>query len=458
MWKEQNRICGNCVTEPCLSIEITRSDVVDESCEYCERVGPTLSLEKLARRCDEVIAKFFRNTSETDAVIHFDRTPAGEPLINVVSEWLTEEDSRPADDLAEVLQDQWFDGSTHRYGEDPWFIRSRSSAMTMSAAWMEMERSLRIEARIANPTVTATLEDVFGPLLDDRTFDGGSLLLEVGPGNKHDTFFRARVFHTAEAMQTALQHPERELGPRAPGQGSAGRMNARGISVFYGATEPQTALREVRPPVGSYAVVAAFRVIRPLRLLDFTKLSAARAGPNFSLFDPTDAAIIERNDFLATLEGKLMVPVMPDTADDGYLITQAVADFLSTHPKLSLDGIYYRSVQSPDGGKDESPHNVILFQKASRVKHATPTEHIETHAYLWEYEEEERWFHPAIISVVEAPKPGTGSNWQDPMERPLSLELLRDSLVVHAVKGIDVVSDAQAVEHQIDSRSAAAAQ
>ena len=54
------------------------------------------------------------------------------------------------------------------------------------------------------------------------------------------------------------------VGPLAE---TGGRMNAAGISVFYGATDDETAIAGVRPPVGSWVATATFEVIRPLRLL-----------------------------------------------------------------------------------------------------------------------------------------------------------------------------------------------
>lgn len=39
-------------------------------------------------------------------------------------------------------------------------------------------------------------------------------------------------------------------------------MNARGVSVFYGANDPTAAIAEVRPPVGSQVAVAQFEIIR----------------------------------------------------------------------------------------------------------------------------------------------------------------------------------------------------
>jgi len=44
--------------------------------------------------------------------------------------------------------------------------------------------------------------------------------------------------------------------------------------VFYGATDPDVALAEIRPPVGSRVVVGKFGLQRPLRLLDVAALES----------------------------------------------------------------------------------------------------------------------------------------------------------------------------------------
>jgi hypothetical protein len=104
-------------------------------------------------------------------------------------------------------------------------------------------------------------------------------------------------------------------------------MNARGISVFYGATSADTAVAEVRPPVGSHVVVGQFTISRPLRLLDLNALAEIVPGKVRSYFDPTTTDVVARHDFLRSLCNQLVMPVMPEFEDDGYLITQLVADF-----------------------------------------------------------------------------------------------------------------------------------
>jgi hypothetical protein len=137
-------------------------------------------------------------------------------------------------------------------------------------------------------------------------------------------------------------------------------MNARGITVFYGAEAPHVAIAEVRPPVGSRVAVAKFSIIRPLRLLDLTALSNVHdAG---SIFDPTLKDRLERVAFLQSLGHRISRPVMPNDQDLDYLATQAIADFLATENEPQLDGIIFTSAQCQGG------RNVVLFHNAARVE------------------------------------------------------------------------------------------
>jgi hypothetical protein len=137
-------------------------------------------------------------------------------------------------------------------------------------------------------------------------------------------------------------------------------MNARGISVFYGATAPEVALAEVRPPVGSRVVIARFVLNRPIKLLDVEALrSVYIAG---SVFDPGYKEQRALANFLQSLSQRVIHPVMPNDESFAYIVTQAIADFPATEVDPPIDGLLYPSVQTGTGAL-----NVVLFQKAGRV-------------------------------------------------------------------------------------------
>jgi len=94
--------------------------------------------------------------------------------------------------------------------------------------------------------------------------------------------------------------------------------------------------------------------------MDLTALDGVWDGG--SIFDPSLNGRLERVAFLRSLGQRMTRPVMPDDEAFDYLATQAIADFLATENKPSLDGIIFGSAQSNDG------RNVVLFHKAARVE------------------------------------------------------------------------------------------
>lgn len=63
-----------------------------------------------------------------------------------------------------------------------------------------------------------------------------------------EVLFRARVFQASDALKEAICRPDKHFGPPPARAASAGRMNARSIAVFYGATHKEAALTEVTKP------------------------------------------------------------------------------------------------------------------------------------------------------------------------------------------------------------------
>nr|WP_283247466.1 RES family NAD+ phosphorylase [Pseudomonas aeruginosa] len=264
--------------------------------------------------------------------------------------------------------------------------------------------------------------------------------------------FRARVFQSRPALEAAISRPDLEVGPPPSRYAAAGRMNARGISVFYGATARAVALAEVRPPVGSDVVVAEFRITRQLRLLNLPALQAA--VDHGSVFDPTLLARLERVEFLRTLGSKMTRPVMPDDQDFDYLATQAVADFLATENTPALDGIIFESTQSGGGS------NVVLFHKASRVKELELPKGTSLRASTSDEDEDGPYVEYRVVELIPPEgeiqaETAEDDDWsmddfsQPPRHRdprPLTLQVNEESVQVHHVKRVAVECEAYPVD------------
>lgn len=126
----------------------------------------------------------------------------------------------------------------------------------------------------------------------------------AGPKSKQiHSLFRARVHSSSESLQQTLSSPEKELGPPPANIASAGRMNARGISVFYGALDQHTAISEVRPHVGSYVVVGKFDLVKPLTLINLSALQEIVKSRS-ELLDPNTYRLEQQAIFLEQLSKK----------------------------------------------------------------------------------------------------------------------------------------------------------
>jgi len=318
--------------------------------------------------------------------------------------------------------------------------------------WRSLEKSLKTEARFFSRTAANHLASIFDGIGELQTRDGRPLVVDAGPGTDFHALYRARVFQSDDKLEAALARPDIHLGsPPAP-LAAAGRMNAHGISVFYGANNQKAAIAEVRPPVGSQVVVARFEIIRKLRLLDLTALNDIRVTR--SIVDFGLAGRIETAMFLRSLSWRIVRPVMPDDEPLEYVATQAIADFLATEASAPIDGIIFPSVQ---GTRDDL--NVVVFHKAARVEsmNIPGGTKISTSTGRWA---EDGWVEDYEVLENVPPLDGEGDNEQGPAwpvitaisqatpadprdadRRDAGLRIVLESMKVHRVKRVEFATD-----------------
>jgi hypothetical protein len=368
------QICFRCVGEAYLSddIEVNGAGV---QCSYCEEMGKSITLADFADRVETAFEDHYTRTADqpdsweqaliSDRESNYDWERAGESVIDAI-ESAAEIPRQVAADIQAILGDRHGDfdsaamGEETEFSSDTYYEEKGTNTSAWQEEWRTFENSLKTEARFFNQTGAMQLATMFGNVDTIKTINRRPLVVHAGPKRSLNHLFRARVFQTDDELKKALCRPDQHLGSPPVRLASGGRMNAQGISVFYGATAARAAIAEVRPPVGSNVVVAKFTITRPLRLLDLTALGNAWDGG--SIFDPTLRSRLERIAFLQLLGARMTQPVMPDDEAFDYLPTQAIADFLANQNKPQLDGIIFRSVQVKEG------RNVVLFHKAARVE------------------------------------------------------------------------------------------
>ena len=175
------------------------------------------------------------------------------------------------------------------------------------------------------------------------------------------SIWRARKAISECQLKAILTNPTLEMGPPPPERTPAGRMNAEGIPVFYGALDRETCIAEIRPAVGSYVVTGQFEILRPMRLLDLNLLQEVVIETTY--FDPQYADRSNRVAFLKQLTQELTKPVMPEDESREYIATQVIAEYLAHKINPRIDGIFFNSSQTDPPGD-----NVVLFNHASQVE------------------------------------------------------------------------------------------
>lgn len=459
---EDNRICTSCIGDDYLKAEVERTGD-PKACSYCGKTAKTIAIGDLADLVDSALEDHYYQTSTEPEGVEYlmakevggwDRH--GEPITSVIAE-AVKIDDEPADHVRRVLEERHYDfdaaaaGEENPFDEEAHYEEKSVEDYELQEAWLNFQESLKSESRFFNSDAQSTLDSIFENLAKLRTHDGRSALVDAGPGREISGLYRARVFQSREKLEAAVKRPDIELGPPPSPLAIAGRMNARGIGVFYGATNANVALAETRPPVGSKVAVARFEIVRQLRLLDIEVLRSVYVDG--SIFDGDYTRRLEKAKFLRTVSHRITQPVMPDDEPFEYLVTQAIADYLAAQRDPALDGIIYPSVQ--DGG----PHkNVVLFHKASRVQPLDIPPGTEISASLESYDEDGGYpdydVHEEVPEQKSAPKEtadrgfsvwpflkSTRRDGQDDSRDP-SLRLDPGAMAVHHVDSVAFKTEA----------------
>ena len=395
------RICHNCVDEPFLKALIERDAAVGD-CGYCgDDEERCILVEELADHVEGAFERHYVRTSPDpdmyedmlirDKEIDYDWYRHGEPVLDVIQE-VASVAPEVARDVLDILEDRHGDLEAAQMGDecefdgDSHYEWKGVGDQEIAAEWHDLQRSLKVRARYFNAEVEAFMARLFDGVDGQATRDGDPVIVLAGPDQETKQFYRARTFHHAGELDDALLRPDVHLGPPPAAKARAGRMNAHGISVFYGAFDGDVALAEVRPPVGSRAVVGEFALTCEVRLLDVTALQSLYVEG--SVFDPAYVDRLALAKFMSRLSDRITMPVMPDDEPTEYLITQMIADYLARRPAPGLDGILFRSVQRPADEQGDEPtgqelpangdpaaarpardlRNVVLFHHASRVE------------------------------------------------------------------------------------------
>lgn len=167
--------------------------------------------------------------------------------------------------------------------------------------------------------------------LDESLFRTLLASLERKPLEISTTWYRARIQESELIPLGMMGSPPEKLSTH-------GRANPAGIPYLYLATNPDTAISEIRPHTGQHASVATFTISDSLILIDLRN-PRSTASP---FIDITEEILILRNNisFMEHLGNELTRPVLPHLAATEYIPSQYLCEFIK---KEGYDGVIYKS-------------------------------------------------------------------------------------------------------------------
>lgn len=354
-----SHVCYHCIGDRCLK-QIVLEGGEQAKCKYCGTEGQGLQLSDLAEHIHEVLQEHFELAEVPSPGYEILQT--GETKKYIILD-IAQVEEEVADDIVDYLSERYSHNSIREEGYDPYdqsayYEEKDISDLEFRLSWRDFCKEIRTKAHFFNTFAYNFLKRIFENLDELQTFEG-PVIREVLPNDPSASIWRGRIVRTNGELNAILKSPDQELGPPPYEKAMPGRMNARGVSVFYGATEGETCIAELRAPVDSQVVLAKFVPILPLRLLELEKLKDIYCDT--SHFSSNYMEEKARFAFLAPLVDEICRPIMPWDSELEYLPTQAVAEFLAAAQKPKIDGIIYRSSQTQAG------QNVVLLNHASKV-------------------------------------------------------------------------------------------
>ncbi len=372
--------CASCIGEDYLHEQIMQDGVVGH-CDYCQsEENPTIELDELAEQIHSVLGEHFYMTSPdpegVDLLLAKEGwwEQPGEPVTYVIA-GLIDSSEELAEAIRECLSgkyDSWGKDAMIDpcpYADDSQYEGRAINTYEFQESWTSFRHEILSRSRFFNQAAKSALEHLFQGVTQLVRHDGEPVVRVLGPT---DSIFRARLAKSNEKLDEILKFTPKSLGAPPGRNASTGRMNAEGISVFYGATDVETCIAEIRAPVGGYVVIGRFMPLRDLRILDLTRLG--KVYLRGSLFDTKHTESLSRVHFLKRLEAELSQPVMPGAEARDYLPTQVVAEYLAAHPDMQLDGVIFASSQivTEEGEEtdreEQQGKNLVLFSHASGLE------------------------------------------------------------------------------------------
>jgi DNA-directed RNA polymerase subunit RPC12/RpoP len=333
---KDNYICANCVDDYAIKIFINRN-VEEIECSYCG----TESIEPIAAPFDSVADFTIEGiesqwTSPEDAGAIWDPEDGrwafdGEIFsgYELAVYLLEESNDKFLEDLAYRIDDQ--EWCSIEYPLDPYH-------RALSDSWDYFCERVKHHTRY-----------VFFQALDEKNRHGDPR--EIPPSQILDALAKyIEISHLVKPLvvdtiiyraRSGVHRTSQDLGPPPANFTQPNRMSPKGIPMFYGAFDKETALEEIDRP--DETSIGIFKLIKPITILDLTKIEAVP-----SIFDPQKRDIIDIISFLKSFRDEISRAIPPNNQRDiEYIPTQVMTEYFRhvyrTQSGVRLGGIKYLS-------------------------------------------------------------------------------------------------------------------
>lgn len=339
----EKRVCTFCIGDDDLKAWI-KLQAGPSRCDYCSnRRSPTVTISKLCKHMESCLPNYWGLAVEQ---LPYNTREGGylgttydtqDIIFDEIGLHLPRDDSGKLHEaIAWSLSDEiWCDYEWMRLDEDEAMISSWDRFCEV----VKHERRFFFQSSIEDSEESFSPESILGTIAAFSQTHG--LLVELDAGTK---LYRARPNFNKRNPVAA------DFGPPPKDVSQSNRMNPAGISMFYGALDSKTAVREVK---SQSAKVGCFTTARPLRVLDLTRLPKEPG-----CFSPSGRRRTMELSFLNHFATNIMQPVeRDDRVHTEYVPSQVVTEFLRDfdYEEGKIDGIMYGSVVSP------KRKNVVLF-------------------------------------------------------------------------------------------------
>lgn len=361
-------VCAQCFDDYAIK-EFIRAHAVEKHCSFCRR----RNLRKaIAAPGEEVLEFFLRGIhSEYDGVgkhsLPYD-SEEGRYIVPVYTIW-------------ELVHDQYTDISSNEHVLN-WIVDSFNDGRQwcdrnplilspeegLISGWRDFCEAVKHRTRYLffEPPPQQAPGALPEPGEEPHYVHPARLLEEIGESVKSAGLIReipagTAILRARPHDRAAQYSTPADLGPPSEDRAKAGRMNAAGIVVFYGALEKITALAETahRAPCAS---IGTFELTRPARVLDLRNLPSVP-----SIFDESKMEQRLPLRFLHSFRDDISEPIKPDDrVHIEYAPTQVVSEFIKSRftdqNGNRVDGVLYPSSRRREGC------NAVFFANRDNVE------------------------------------------------------------------------------------------